>query len=305
MLSFLGEEAVAHGAEIRTGTRVSGPITEGGRVTGVECRGGADRVTADVVVDATGPAAALVDDLGLFDPSGATRAVGKEFEVEGAHEIDDMVFRFDHDIAPGGYAWAFPAGDGVLKAGVCWLDDYYEVEATDPGVPIDAYIDRWLAADDRWTVDRRREAHAGSAYIDSSLGQRVADGLVAVGDAVASINPLLGEGIRPGMKSAKMASDAVIDALDADDTSRDRLEAYERRWKRERGTHWRRQNLVSHLLYGFDADQQRRFVEKMDALSSAQVGRFETYDLTVRDYLSIYPYSVRDLRRIPDLLRRV
>ena len=304
LLTFLGEDAAERGAEIRTGTRVTGPVTDDGRVTGVECRGGAERVTADVVVDATGPAATLVGDLGLFDTGGATRAVGKEFEIEGTHEIDDMLFRFDHDLAPGGYAWAFPAGEDALKVGVCWLDDYYERHAADPSASIDTYIDRWLAADDRWTVDRRREAHAGSAYIDSALGRRTADGLVAVGDAVASINPLLGEGIRPGMKSAEMAADAVCDALDAGDTSRERLAAYERRWNEQRGGHWRRQNLVSHLLYGFDADQQRRFAEKMGALSPAQVDRFETYDLTLRDYLSIYPYSLRDLGRLPGVLRR-
>ncbi|MFB6140744.1 MAG: NAD(P)/FAD-dependent oxidoreductase [Halosimplex sp.] len=305
LLEHLGDDAADHGATVRTGARVTDAVIEDGRVAGVELGGGRERVTADVVVDATGPATALVEDLGLFDPGGATRAVGKEYEVEGEHAVDDMLFRFDHDLAPGGYAWAFPAGAGVLKAGVCWLDTYYEANATDRTASIDDYVDRWLASDDRWTVDRRRAVHAGSAYIDDSLSRRATDGLVAVGDSVASINPLLGEGIRPGMNSAEMAADAVVDALDAGDVSRERLAAYERRWKRDRGRHWRRQNLISHLFYGFDADQQRRFVQKIDGLSPAQVERFEAYDLTLRDYLSVYPLSGRDLLRVPRVLRRI
>ena len=302
LLAFLGEEARAAGARVETGARVSEPVVTNGRVTGVEYvrEGERRRLTADVVVDATGPAGTLVSELGLYDPGAAPLAVGKEFEVRGRHDLDSLLFAFDHDFAPGGYAWTFPAGEDVFKAGVCWFVEEFQSRAS--GGSIDEYVQRWLAADDRWEAAETRAVHAGKAGIDGSLNKRVTDGLVAVGVAVASINPLLGEGIRPGMASARMAADVVLDALAAGDVSGERLAAYERRWNAEHGYHYHLQRLVGKFLYRFDADQQRRFVENSARLSRSQLDRFEAYEPTVRDLLDLYPLAPRDLGRIPAVL---
>jgi len=304
-LEHLGREAEAAGAQIRTGARVKSPLVEDGRVVGVEYStdGLLDRLRAEVVVDATGPACTLVTQLDMFDPVGVPLAVGKEYEVAGHHEIDSLLFRFDHEAAPGGYAWTFPAGDGAFKAGVCWFTERFEARTADEDRTIDEYVRDWLAADDRWDHDRTRAVHAGKAAVNGSLNRRATDGLVAVGDAVASINPLLGEGIRPGMQSADMAAAVVLDALAAGDVSRERLVEYERRWNAEKGRRWRLQHLVGTLLYDFTPDQQRRFVENSGRLSPAQRDRFENYEPTVRDLLQLYPLSVRDVRKLPAVAR--
>jgi len=304
-VEFLGEDAAAEGATIRTGARVTAPLVEDGRVTGVAFRenGRSEQLRADVVVDATGPAAVLADQLGMFDPAGAQRGIGKEYECTGRFDLDSMLFKFDHEAAPGGYAWTFPAGDGAFKIGVCWIDDFYERHAPAEDGAIDDYIGRWIDADDRWSVDERRAVHAGMAVSNNSLNRRATDGLVAIGDAVSSINPLFGEGIRPGMESAAMAADAVLTALDNDDPSRERLGAYERRWNERKGRQWQLQRVVAELLYDFDADQQDRFVRASDRLGAAGADRLQRYDLAVRDYLSLYPFSAGDLWKVPALAR--
>ncbi|MFC6725994.1 FAD-dependent oxidoreductase, partial [Halobium palmae] len=149
-LEFLGRDAEAHGVDVVTGARVTGPVVEGGEVVGVRCPNGPEsEIRADLVVDATGPAGALTTKLGMWDPSKAQRGIGKEFEVTGTFDDDAMLFRFDHEFAPGGYAWVFPAGDGAFKAGVCWIDDFYERHGRGSGRDrdIDAYVRRWLDAD--------------------------------------------------------------------------------------------------------------------------------------------------------------
>ncbi|MEF8852505.1 MAG: NAD(P)/FAD-dependent oxidoreductase [Haloarculaceae archaeon] len=306
-LEFLGEDASARGAEVRTGCRVAEPVVEDGRVTGVVYRedGTERRLAADLVVEATGPAAVLAEPLGMFTPGEAQRGIGKEYEVEGRYDLDSMLFRFDHEAAPGGYAWTFPAGDGVFKAGVCWVDDFYERHGPDDDTTIDDFVDRWIAADDRWEAETRRVAHAGQAVLNNSLNRRALDGLVAVGDAVSSINPLFGEGIRPGMESARMAADVAIDALAAGDTSRRRLAPYERRWNDEKGFHWRVQRVVGELLYDFTPEQQARFVRKAGRLDEAGAARLQRYELSLRDYLSLYPFEPSDVRKVPRLLRHV
>ena len=306
-LEFLGEDAAEHGAHIRTGCRVADPVFEDGAVAGLTYRedGTERRIDADLVVEATGPAAVLAEPLGMFTPGEAQRGIGKEYEIEGRYDLDSMLFRFDHDAAPGGYAWTFPAGDGVYKAGVCWVDDFYERHGPDERKTIDEYIDEWIAGDDRWADGTRRVAHAGQAVLNNSLNRRAVDGLVAVGDAVSSINPLFGEGIRPGMESARMAVDVAVDALAAGDTSRERLAPYERRWNDEKGFHWRVQRIVGELLYDFTADQQASFVRKAGRMDEAGAARLQRYELSARDYLSLYPFDPADVKKVPRLLRHV
>jgi digeranylgeranylglycerophospholipid reductase len=306
-LEFLGEDAEAEGAEIRTGARVQAPIREGGRVVGVEYTQGGERreLRADLVVDATGPRAVLAKQLGMFDPDSAQRGIGKEYEVRGRYDLDSMLFRFDHEFAPGGYAWTFPAGDAAFKAGICWIEDFHENHAPPDEGTIDDYVESWVAADPRWDAEEVRAVHAGDAVSNNSINQRAMDGLVAIGDAVSSINPLFGEGIRSGMESAEMAADAALVALDRGDVSRERLEAYEERWNDEKGLQWRIQRMVCELLYDFTPGQQRRFVTSAGRLSDAQVRRLQAYELTARDYLELYPFDASDAAKVPDLIRHV
>jgi digeranylgeranylglycerophospholipid reductase len=216
-----------------------------------------------------------------------------------------MLFRFDHEYAPGGYAWVFPGGDGVFKVGVCWVDDFYERHRPQSDGGIDEYVRRWIESDDRWTVDEVEDVHAGEAISDNSINRRAGDGIVAVGDSVSSINPLFGEGIRPGMESAEMAADVVIEALREGDTSRRRLIEYEKRWNREKGPKWKTQRMVGELLYDFDAEQQNRFVRKAGQLSDEQADRLQRYELTLLDLLSLYPFKPKDIPKAPTLLRHV
>ena len=306
-LEFLGRDAERHGVDVRTGVRVTDPLVEDGTVVGVRCRDGrvAETIRADLVVDASGPAGVLTDQLGMWDRDAAQRGIGLEFETTGRFDEDAMVFKFDHEAAPGGYAWTFPAGDGVFKVGVCWIDDFYERHRPPDDGTIHEYVQTWADSDPRWEIDEVRAVHAGEVRSDNSLNHRAGDGVLAVGDAVSSTNPLFGEGIRPAMESARMAADVAAEALAAGDTSRERLAAYERRWNRERGPDWKRQRVVGELLYDFDARQQDRFVERVGRLSPAQLDRLQRYELTLSDLLELYPFAPADLRKGPKLLRHL
>ena len=307
-VEFLGADAATAGTvELHRNTRVAEPLTDGGRVTGVRAHrdGGTVDYHADVVVDATGPAGVLTSELGMWDPDAAQRGIGKEYEVAGSFDCDSMLFNFDHEFAPGGYAWTFPGGDGVFKIGVCWVDDFYERHRPSAQRGIDSYIEAWIEHDDRWTVEDVRAVHAGTAVVDNSINQRAADGIVAVGDAVSSINPLFGEGIRPGMESAEMAAGTVLDALRAGDTSRERLAQYEARWNREKGSKWKTQRMIGELLYDFDAEQQDRFVRNAGDLSAAQAERLQRYELTLSDLVGLYPFKLKDVPKAPTLFRHV
>ena len=306
-LQYLGEDAEQHGVDVITDTEVSGPIQENGVVKGLDTRrnGSTDEIRADITVDATGPAGVLTTDLGMWDRDAAQRGIGKEYEVTGRFDRDSMLFKFDHEFAPGGYAWVFPAGEGIFKIGVCWVNDFYQRHHSADDGDIDSYIRKWIESDSRWNVDEVRDVHAGQAISDNSINQRATDGMVAIGDAVSSINPLFGEGIRPAMESAEMAADVSIDALQRGDVSRRSLSAYEERWNREKGSKWKTQRMVGELLYDFDADQQDGFVQKVGQLSDEQAKRLQRYELSITDLISLYPPKIRDIPKVPTLLRHI
>jgi len=306
-LEYLGEDSEQHGVDILTDTTVSGPITEDGSVVGVKAvrNGDTERLYGKVTVDATGPAGTLTHDLGMWDPDAAQRGIGKEYEVEGSFNCNSMVFKFDHRFAPGGYAWVFPGDDGIFKIGVCWVNDFYERHRPSEDGPIDDYLNQWIESDSRWSVDEIVDVHAGEVISDNSINQRVNDGIVAVGDSVSSINPLFGEGIRPGMESAEMAAEVVLKALKKGDTSQQTLSEYERRWNTEKGPKWKTQRMIGELLYDFDSDQQNKFVQNTGRLTDEQAMRLQRYDLTTTDLLSLYPFKMKDIPKIPTLLRHI
>lgn len=306
-LKYLGEDAKQHGVNIITGVAVSEPITKDGIVEGVRCRqnGRSRDYYGDVVVDATGPNGTLTSTLDMWDPNKAQRGIGKEYQVRGSFDCQSMLFRFNHEYAPGGYAWVFPGGDDIFKIGVCWVVDFHERNRQPNYGVIDDYLKKMIASDDRWRVDEIQETHAGEAISDNSLNKRADDGIVAVGDAVSSINPLFGEGIRPGMESADMAADTVIEALRKGDTSEKKLIEYEKRWNRDKGSRWKMQRMVGELLYDFNAEQQNQFVKKAGQLSDTQVSRLQRYELTLIDLLSLYPPKLKDISKVPKLFRHI
>jgi digeranylgeranylglycerophospholipid reductase len=306
LLTFLGREAAANGTDVRTETTVTDPLVEDGAVEGVRYRDadGEAELRAKITVDATGPDAVLTSALGFFDRTVAQRGIGLEFEAEGKYDTENsMLLKFDHEVAPGGYAWTFPAGTDVFKIGVCWVDDFRARRGTDN--TIHDYVERWVAADPRWEVEAVRAKHAGEIRSDNSIHPRAADGFLAVGDSVSSVNPLFGEGIRPAMESAAMAVDVALAAMDDDDRSAARLRAYERRWNEERGRHWKRQRIVGELLYDFDAGQQDAFVERVGGLSPRQLERLRRYELTMTDLVRLYPWRVDDVTKLPRLARHL
>jgi digeranylgeranylglycerophospholipid reductase len=91
---------------------------------------------------------------------------------------------------------------------------------------------------------------------------------MAIGDTVPTIDPLWGEGIHKGMKSARAAA-ATADACltpDEPDTSAEAMSVYDRLWHSEVAPNARTRLLMTELLYLADND---RYDQLMSDLRSA------------------------------------
>lgn len=256
---FLVREGRERGAQYRFDARVSGPLMEDGEVVGVSYNR-SEEVYGDMVIDATGPSAPLAKELGVVDLERANQAIGVEYEFDGvalerdgfADLQDSMMLRLGHDVAPGGYAWIFHTGERTAKVGLCYLQNDRHREHAEDGVSIDDYLERWLGSDPRFEHAERIEGrqHRGSAHIQPP-GKLSTDRFMAIGDTVPTIDPLWGEGIRVGMRSARAAA-ATVDACLTPSTPRTSAEhvgVYDRLWHRDVAPQSRARLLMTKLLY--------------------------------------------------------
>jgi len=254
---FLVRDGRESGAEYRFDARATAPITERGSVVGVRYDGD-EEVRADVVVDATGPAAPLAKDLGVSELERENQAIGIEWEMEGvavdhpdyADLTDAMMLRLDHDLAPGGYSWIFHTGGDRSKVGLCYIQNE-TYHANGEGLSIDGYLDRWLETDPRFASAEKLagKQHRGSAHIQPP-DQFSTAGFVAIGDTVPTIDPLWGEGIHKGMKSARAAAVAIDHCLTGEvDVSAGEMALYDDLWRRDVAPDAAVRLLMTHLLY--------------------------------------------------------
>jgi digeranylgeranylglycerophospholipid reductase len=235
VFQHLAAGAIAAGARVRLGCTGGRPLREDGRVVGVVAReegGGSFELRARVVVDATGYRAALARAAGL-DPGFVRYGVGAEYDLYApAYPQEEAVLLVGNQVAPTGYAWAFPWGRGRVRLGV---------GVTHPDVSFHPrpYLDRLLAKGSRLGLRlegaQPLEYHHGLIPSSRSRGRLVGDGIVVVGDAAGQASPLAGEGIRWAIRAGQMAGEAVDDALAGGDPSAGHLAEYEARWQAAHG----------------------------------------------------------------------
>jgi len=223
--------AVNAGADLLDGRAVVRPIVEGSWVRGVETHsasGGTEEVRARVVVEATGVSAAVRTKL----PSEwwvSERAPPEDFnvayravaEVEEPQDPKLALIYLDPEAAPGGYWWWFPKGEGMVNAGI-------GVRAgrgsPSPRDRFDAHVrPRLLRAG-------ARIIHEGGGLVPTrrTAPCMVWNGLVAVGDAAMTANPIHGGGIGPSLVSSYHAAETIIRALSDGEPSMDALWPYHR-----------------------------------------------------------------------------
>jgi digeranylgeranylglycerophospholipid reductase len=298
------------GAEYRFDARVSAPLLEDGELVGVRYDG-SEAVHAEIVVDATGPAAPLAKKLGVSDLERETQAIGVEYEFEGVrvdHEgyadlTDAMMLRLDHDIAPGGYSWIFHTGADTAKVGLCYIQNESHRRHARDGMGIDDYLDYWLDTDPRFETATRLEGkmHRGSAHIQPP-GELSVAGFMAIGDTVPTIDPLWGEGIHKGMKSARAAAITADACLTPEepDTSAEQMALYDQLWHENVAPRMDARLLMTRLLYlapNERYDRLMRDLQRLDEGTLTRANRGDKRAIAKLFHLTDLPVLVRYARR--------
>lgn len=248
----LAERAAQAGAELRVKTAASGLLMENGRVCGVRI-GRADfyggigevEVEARIVIAADGVEAQLGRWAGLdLQLPLQDTMVCAQYLLAGI-EVDPTCtcYTIGDEVAPGGYAWIFPKGEGKANVGLGVQADLPapgpgnrttppgETEQRDVrGIAL-ACLTRFIEARPALARGYPVTLVAGNVPVALPPPRIVTDGLMLVGDAARQVDPLTGGGIINAMTAGRLAANVAIAAIAAGDTSAGFLGRYEQEWQ--------------------------------------------------------------------------
>ena len=215
----LAERAIAAGAELRAGARVTALEAD---AAGARATVGGATVHARLAVLACGASYKFQRRFGLGLPTTYLHTAQRELP---ARTPGDVELHFGQDIAPGGFAWAVPVlrRDGAfVRIGVMASRD------------VRRCYDRMLArVADRWGVGDRAAVPRLKILPLGAVGRTYGDRMLAIGDAAGLVKPTTGGGIHYSIVSAALAADVAVGALAADRLDAQTLSAYERAWRAE------------------------------------------------------------------------
>jgi len=216
---WLLNEASKRGAEVFVGGySVVKPMIESSKVAGVIVRqpdGRTVEVRADVVVEATGVARAIkrwlprewsvYDELDPRDTNIAYREVW-EYQDRVIDEPNVIRIYLNVDIAPGGYWWYFPEGRTKVNLGLGVQGGM--------GYPNPKKLFEEKLVNHEVVIGRHRVLETGGAVVPTRRpsDSLVGPGIVVVGDAGYTVNPVHGGGIGYAFYSAYLAAKAILEA---------------------------------------------------------------------------------------------
>lgn len=296
VFQHLAARAVAAGAEIHPNSPVEGPVVDGGRVAGVVAKDHRNRAgvwRAAVVVDASGFSSTVVTRAGLR--TGFRRyGYGAEYDLYApGYDPDSLYLIMGSQVAPHGYAWAFPRGKGRVRLGVGVLRPD---SAADAREYLDMFTNRLPSLAAEFAGASPIEYHTGLFPSEGAVEHFVADGVIATGDAAGHGSTLVGEGIRFAIYSGQMAGAVAAAAIHAGDTSAAFLARYERQWRARFGREMEISYLVNQRIAAWSDAQWDEGIELLRRLTPDQAAALLRGDYSVGLFLSV-------LRRNPGLLR--
>ncbi|EKF85820.1 NAD(P)/FAD-dependent oxidoreductase [Methanobacterium formicicum] len=222
----LAIESAKAGTDIMVKTTVKDLIRRNGQICGVVAKhmGHTIEVEADLVIAADGIESRISKMAGLkTHQSPQSLCSCAQYEMVGV-ECDPhyLQFYFGEKIAPGGYVWIFPKGDGIANVGVGVRSDTETAYS---------FLKKFTSTMDATPV----ELNMGGVPVYGPVKKTYTDSLMVVGDAAGQVEPFTGGGIHVTAQCARIAGEVAAEAIEKENTSGNFLKKYEKLWQKEVG----------------------------------------------------------------------
>ena len=254
----VAEDAVRAGAQIVTNTNAIGARRVGDRVAvRLESRG---EVLARVMVGADGTESRAGRWLGLrtFCPLHDMETAAQYLVAGIDTPPNRMEMHFGSSVAPGGYFWIFPKGNGVANVGLGISGDHGAAHTAF------FYLDRMLER--HWPNASILGRTMGGVPCTGGVKEIVGDNVMLVGDAAHQANPLTGGGITNAMKAGRIAGRVVAEAIRSGDCTRRGLRAYHDEWEDVLGRAHRRFHRLKEGAFSLSDDALNSLAETINRL---------------------------------------
>ena len=185
------------------------------------------RLGARVVVDATGTSALLSRKLGIRKPDPRLRKASLFAHYKGGRRDpgrDEGATLVLSTPNQDGWFWYIPLHDDIVSVGVVGdIDNLVTRRSTTPEQTLADEIANCASISTRLTeATRVSPVHVLSDFSYRST-RCAGEGWVLVGDAFGFLDPIYSSGVFLALKSGEMAADAIVEALNAQDTGPARL----------------------------------------------------------------------------------
>ena len=223
---MLAERAAQAGAQVRVKVPVAGFLHGYGTVCGLQVswQGQITEVKASVVIAADGVESRIGDWAGLDTqlPLEDTMTCAQYLLSGVDWNPACLGYWIDEEIAPGGYAWVFPKGEGRANVGLGIQADLGRETAL-------SYLTHFVEREPALAQGSPVTLVTGNVPASLPCRELVGDGLMLVGDAARLVDPLTGGGIVNAMVSGRLAAQVAAEALEKGDTSAQGLAPYQHR----------------------------------------------------------------------------
>jgi len=235
---YLADLAVGAGAELRTGSLVTGLVMERGRVAGVRLEGG-EEFRAPVTIGADGVLSPVARMAGLREkwrPHEVTSVCIVDFAAP-RERMDDVIHEagFHAYFGPGmGGNFLIAYADGVHLGGPGVTNSLVSRALRRRAKPARELLQTMLAPPVQRLLraleaePREWQAHC-LTWMEYMPENIFCGGLMLVGDAAGLAEPLYAEGVWQAMYSGRLAAEVAAEVLEERDTTRASLSRYRER----------------------------------------------------------------------------
>lgn len=256
--SFLAEDAMNNGAHLRMGAIFLDYREEKQGVT-IRFKSHNEReieeISTKVLVDATGSERQVLAKHVNFEGN-CFHSTGIEYLIQVSPKIyeqwaQSLSLFIGHAWMPQGYSWIFPMEPNRLKIGVgrYFQNDNFVSHEKSYSYYLNLMIENCLGSKNFPILDKHGKT---IIYTYDRKDVHFKNHVIAIGDAVSTINPLAFEGIRHGMLGARIASKHIIEKLNGKPHA---FENYVNELKSLLGFKWKLCETIMNVIYKEPKDE--------------------------------------------------
>jgi len=225
----LARDAVKAGSKIMLRTSCTDVIRENGKLVGIKakCMGEEIEIRSRAIIAADGYESQVGRWAGI-DTKLALNDIDSCLQyrmVNADIDPDYCEFIIGKSVAPGGYLWIFPKGNGTANVGIGIIGtECNNGEAK-------TYLDKFINTDPRFKNSQAVEIMGGFVSTCPGLDCAVDDNIILVGDAARIIDPITGGGICHACRTGMYAGKVLTECAKTGDFSKKALMPYEKMWR--------------------------------------------------------------------------